>query len=222
MNTTNDNSASSITITTSSTAQYLVVYYYLNGTDTLTEQEILNSIMINLGSTALPYEPYGTGQWCKYNAIGKVVLDGSETSGWDGTTGDNNKLFRYALINDSGKKGNQSIGYCNYFRCLYGNVIGNYYFNTTLPCKVCFCVSNDYTLDTFKAWLSTHNTIVYYPLATPQIITLPTTLQSQIEDIYNQALAYQGQTNISQVNNDLAFIVESSALKDLSDYENSL
>lgn len=55
----NDN-ATSMTITTNNNANFLLVYYYLNGTDTLTEQQILNSIMINEGDTALPYEPYIT------------------------------------------------------------------------------------------------------------------------------------------------------------------
>lgn len=42
------------------------------------------------------------------------------------------------------------------------------------------------------------------------------TLQSQLEYIYNQMLAYKGQTNISQINNDLPFIIDSTALKDLT------
>ena len=35
------------------------------------------NLMINEGTTALPYEPYGK-VWYKYGAVGKVVLDGSE------------------------------------------------------------------------------------------------------------------------------------------------
>ena len=44
----NDN-ATSITITTSNTSAYLCVYFYLNGTDTLTQQQILDTIQ------ALPF-----------------------------------------------------------------------------------------------------------------------------------------------------------------------
>ena len=47
------------TITTNSTANYLCIYYYLTGTDTLTEQEILDSIQIEKCSTAHQYVPYG-------------------------------------------------------------------------------------------------------------------------------------------------------------------
>lgn len=58
MQTTTDYSATSITITTNSTANYIVVYYYLNGTDTLTEQQVLDSIQIEKGTTATTYAPY--------------------------------------------------------------------------------------------------------------------------------------------------------------------
>lgn len=57
-----NDTGTSITVTTSSNANYLCVYYYLNGTDTLTEQEILDSIQIEEGSTATDYEPYTGGQ----------------------------------------------------------------------------------------------------------------------------------------------------------------
>lgn len=55
-----NNSASSLTITTGANDNYLCVFYYLNGTDTLTEQEILDSIQIEVGSQATSYSPYFT------------------------------------------------------------------------------------------------------------------------------------------------------------------
>ena len=54
----NNADASSITITTNSTAKYLVVQFYHVNETIYTEQQALDSIMINEGSTALPYEPY--------------------------------------------------------------------------------------------------------------------------------------------------------------------
>ena len=51
-----DNDATSLTIKTSSTAKYLCVYYYLSGTDTLTESEIRNSIVIT--KEDFTYQPY--------------------------------------------------------------------------------------------------------------------------------------------------------------------
>ena len=72
------------------------------------------------------------------------------------------------------------------------------------------------TVEQFKSWLSTHNTEVYYVLATPQYILLSDTLQHQLDDIYNWVESYPGQTNISQINNDLPFIISARAMKDLS------
>lgn len=50
--------ASSITIQTTNDAKYLVVYYYDVKADTLTEQELLDSIQIEQGTEATPYESY--------------------------------------------------------------------------------------------------------------------------------------------------------------------
>lgn len=52
-----DLTGTTITITTSSTANYLCVFYYYSGTDTLTEQEILNSIYIKI-DTPIPNPNY--------------------------------------------------------------------------------------------------------------------------------------------------------------------
>lgn len=95
--------ATNIIYTTSSTGNYIVITYKRE-TDTLTEQEILDSIQIEQGSTATTYEAYqGTtypvnlgnielckidtykdriyksnGKWYLEKQIGKVVFNGSE------------------------------------------------------------------------------------------------------------------------------------------------
>ena len=56
-----NNTADSITIKTTENDNYLVVFYYNSGTDTLTEEEIRNSIKIEKGLVATPYSPYGQG-----------------------------------------------------------------------------------------------------------------------------------------------------------------
>jgi len=56
-----DHSASSITITAPNDAHYLLVWYYREDLETLTEQQILDSIQIEEGSTATSYEPYTGG-----------------------------------------------------------------------------------------------------------------------------------------------------------------
>lgn len=47
-----------ITITTGASAKYICVFYYYSLQDTLSEQTILDSIQIEEGSTATPYESY--------------------------------------------------------------------------------------------------------------------------------------------------------------------
>lgn len=56
-----NNTANSITIKTTENDNYLVVFYYNGGTDTLTEEEIRNSIKIEKGLVATPYSPPGQG-----------------------------------------------------------------------------------------------------------------------------------------------------------------
>lgn len=56
-----NNTATSLKITTSNTAKYLIVGYYNSSADTLSKQEILDSIKIEKGSKATPYSPYNCG-----------------------------------------------------------------------------------------------------------------------------------------------------------------
>jgi hypothetical protein len=58
--------------------------------------------------------------------------------------------------------------------------------------------------DALKTWLSTHNTILYYALATPTYTKITGTLKDELEAVW-RANSYNGTTNISQVNNDLPF-----------------
>lgn len=74
-------------------------------------------------------------------------------------------------------------------------------------------VTND-----FKTWLENNSPTIYYILTTPNDIEITDeTLKSQLEAIWN-ATSYRGQTNITQVSNDLPFMMEVSALKLGSDH----
>ena len=117
---------------------------------------------------------------------------------------------------------NQNVydGYCNYFTVNK---------NSSTWTNVYYCgwnTSNTFwlkdggniatSLTDFKTWLSTHNTIVNYPLATPKNTEITdTTLITQLNNL-EKALSYQGQTNISQTNNDLPFNLDTTAIRDLS------
>lgn len=53
-----NNNETKLTITTGDKDKYLCVYYYNSANDTLTEAEIRNSIQIEAGTIATPYEAY--------------------------------------------------------------------------------------------------------------------------------------------------------------------
>ena len=69
-----NNDATSLTITTNDKANYLAVYYYNASADTITEQEILDSIKIEESTVATDYTSYGNGG-IGYKAINKNFLD---------------------------------------------------------------------------------------------------------------------------------------------------
>ena len=66
------------------------------------------------------------------------------------------------------------------------------------------------TANLFKTWLSTHNTTVYYVLATPTYTEITdTNLINQLEALKSK----NETTNISQVANDLPFELSATALE---------
>jgi hypothetical protein len=80
--------------------------------------------------------------------------------------------------------------------------------------RIWLCVNSNIatTIPNFKTWLSTHNTSVYYPLATPTNTEITdTTLIGQLEAL-KTAMSYAEQTNISQINDDIPFILKITAL----------
>ena len=169
-----------------------------------------------LGSQATTYEPYGTGQWCKYNAIEKKVLDGSET--WNDWSANRTttSLTGYKKVGAS----TVSLLYSNYYKRNTRN-------NSAVDFSICFFSSEDTTngiiicdsvhnLGTLmKSWLQTNNVDVYYVLETPYLSLIEsTTLQNQLDKL-EKALGKDGTTNISQVNNDTPFKIYASALKEI-------
>ena len=200
---TNIDKNNSGTFTTPSNAKYFILY-----TTTTYGTTYKNDIMINEGTTALPYEPYGK-VWYKYSAIGKVVLDGSEN--WQVSNTGTDKYIYYAY-NHSVQPISTS-GYSNYypFIAIGGDNTNQGIFAVTDYVRIRY--GQEDTIPNFKTWLSTHNTTLYYVLATPTITEITdTTLINQLEAI---KLSYNEQTNISQTNTDKPFILDVTALKDL-------
>ena len=65
----------------------------------------------------------------------------------------------------------------------------------------------------FKTWLSNNNVTIYYVLATPTYTKITGELAQELEQVNRGMLSYDGTTNISQVNNDLAFDLVGSAIE---------
>lgn len=156
-------------------------------------------------------------KWYKLNNIGKVVLDGSEI--W--LRNDVNEVFVLVFENYNTE---YNIPYSNYYMgqsivTAYNQVINNSVALLSSGTRLLIKNTSITTAANFKSWLSTHNTEVYYVLETPTYTLLNDTLQTQLDNI-QYALAYDTQTNISQINNDLPFIINAETYKeiDLTDY----
>lgn len=205
-----NNTASSIRITTGENDNYLCVFYYNSGSDTLTEQAIRDTLMIQEGSIVSPYEPYGK-VWYIENNIGKVVLNGSETWNYNPA----NEVFTLPDYVDYIRTG--FIPYSNYYKganiSVYSQLNNNEisFLKSTSQNRTLIKNTNFTVLNDFKNWLSTHNTEVLYVLNTPTYTEITNTeLINQLEELYT-AKSYDNQTNIS-VDGDLPLIISASAL----------
>lgn len=187
-------------------------------------QDVINKYQLEQGSTATPYTPHKqqvlpltlgnielckigdyqdyfykeSNKWYLHKEIAKKILDGSEN--WTKSGAFTNSYFLY--IPDSMNIQTTDINiyvYCNNYRRTYYSNILNYDYSCILSNNKNVMI-HDNSIDNvedFKTWLSTHNTIVYYVLATPTDTEITdTTLISQLEAI-NNALSYEEQTNIS-------------------------
>jgi hypothetical protein len=167
-------------------------------------------------------------KWYLNKQIGKVVLDGSEN--WQLHSSSSGNNYRYWLSSTSftsiftniiNKPENllSNLILCDRFiQYLFSNTAyGRFGINTAtlISSWILFNLDNSEITDItkFRTWLSTHNTTVYYVLATPTTTEITdSTLISQLEAI---KLSYNGQTNITQANDDKPFILDVTALGEL-------
>ena len=193
-------------------AYIIVCQYVLSGVSTGTINDVDNlQTQVEVGNTPTSYEPYGT-DWYLKKEIGKVVLDGTET-GWQvNDTGTAQWSYRWTKYNDQITAG---YGLSNrYVYTAIGNTNTNQGFqilNASANVQIRIRYGTEDTIQNFKSWLGTNNVEVYYVLATPTYTKIEGTLASQLEAVY-RAKSEEGQTNISQTNNDLPFVLDVSAL----------
>lgn len=192
---------------------------------------------VNLGTLELckigDYQDYlykENGIWYKYGAIGKVVLDGSDTgiqsiSSYDQVlsyTGEGIS-FQASFSNLlTAKSSTEHLAISNYFnkailndRITKTNIIYSYVDGVL---RIATNITNK---PDFKTWLSTHNTTVYYVLKAPTITEITdATLIEQLDNL-EKAYSYDTQTNISQTNQDKPFIISYEAILSLRNVLNS-
>lgn len=157
-----------------------------------------NQTMLNKGTTALSYEPYGEPSWYIEKQIGKLVFDGSE-SWYKAVTGTNTNLYYTQLTYISADVLSQ---YFTRNDNLYSEDVEGMR-GVTSNNRMWFRISNTTASDAtaFKTWLSTHNTIVYYVLSTPTYTKIENEeLVNQLESVLN---LYKGINNITITSSNL-------------------
>ena len=190
-----------------------LITFFANPGSTFTNYKF--AIQLEEGSSVTDFEPYGNGDWYLNKQIGKVVLDGSES--WTNYTNLGNNSRCYYIKPNAFSLNSQLFS--NYFikSNLYETdetgIIINPYGTSLISIKIPNSDLETQDLAGYKTWLGTHNTIVYYVLATPTYTKIEGELLSQLNAL---AKSYNSQTNISQDNNDLASILNATALREMS------
>lgn len=219
------------TITTPSNCYYIRICTPDNYTNVQCEE----------GNQQTTYEPYNSIELCKignyqdyiykdsdkwylHKEIGEYTYNGTET-------------FTNPSSIETPTPKHSFQGSLNFIRCLNNNYLSNYFIKDNTgsnrfvitfsggagsDCTVFIALENSITgitssdtnatkIQKLKDWLSTHNTEVYYILATSTDTEI--TYQPLIDQLnaIEQAQSKENQTNISQVNNDLPFIISASA-----------
>lgn len=161
--------------------------------------------------------------WYKREAVGKKIYDGTENWGRQNTLVTGEYYFSSAdsltnvLFNNNRFIGIGNIGITtNAYRNVQGTDCVLY--NNSALSRIYTETTKGMTLEAFKTWLGNNNIEVRYVYETPTDIEITNeTLIGQLEALWN-ATSYRGQTNITQVSNDLPFMMEVSALELGSDH----
>ena len=162
------------------------------------------------------------GTWYKRQAIGKYIFD----STWSYSSVNNTFQIPSSAVNEMVRPRYTTdlpMVYCNYLSPVtwassWATLQSFIAVDTTqAQAKVRMSLPN-MSLQDFQTWLTTHEMYMLYPLISPTDIEITNeTLIEQLEAIKN-AISYKGQTNISQTNNDMPFVLDLSALKENSDH----
>ena len=214
------------TFTTPATCQYIRIQ---------TEQSDKDNTMLEKGTKANTYTPYGTtpielckigtyedyfykdnGKWYLHKDIRKYTFTGNEPFRISGNAFQTSTIFPSGVATRT----SDDFAYMDTYKYAYYSSsvtsnIKNYEFSWSGGKLMTIKNDNYENIDDFIASLK--DDILYFPLNSPTNTEITdSTLISQLENIYNWALSYKDQTNISQVNNDLPFVITASAVRDMS------
>ncbi len=194
-----NNVGMSYTFTTGSTTNYIAYGVAYGATYISNLQIYLDTIQLEKGTTATSYLPYtkqtlplnlGTIELCKIGNYEDYFYKNSDK--WYLKK---NVLKTSDVIGSLSKTISDMVSNATVYSYCGGTVSG-----TTITYSSALTVENE----------------IYYPTTTPTNTEITdTTLINQLEAIYNKATSYQDQTNITQVNNDLPFVITASAIYDL-------
>lgn len=229
----NDRKAVAIkTYGTASGLTYPVSYYIQiekGSTATSYEAYTGNSQLISLGDIELnkinTYQDYiyKTDKWYLHKEIGKVVLDGSES--WSLLNSSSSRNVYQITIDDIENYTTYSATpnmLVDRFSVVSNSASwtpGKASRGKTAKTFV-LIVEPTYTLETFKTWLGTYNTIVNYVLSTPQEIEITdTTLLEQLDNLMAIPLI-KDLTHIIITPNDLTPTLDIEYLRNTSINEN--
>jgi hypothetical protein len=218
------------TFTTPANTKYLALLFK-NSTDT-PSVDMIGNLQLEKGSKANSYSEYGkepielckigdyqdyiykdNGTWYLHKEIGKVVLDGSENWVLKSTYQGINQ-FQITKTDVYYANDNVSRILSNYYKGVkYTNSWTIDYSITIADNLIRIMSSTISTKEAFQTWLQSHNTSVYYVLATPTDTEITDeTLIGQLDNLQNLN-SYNPTTNIMQENNDKPFILDVTALK---------
>lgn len=188
-----------------------------DGTATSYEEHQEQTFQINLGNIEVCgigdyrdyfYKSNSNNKWYKHSEIGKVVLDGSEN--WYKTNDTSASVFVLANVLTTKSYGSSGVALSSHYKYQFANNAGKFYFGSSS--NLVLCMDATYTLETFKTWLNSNNVTVYYIKETATDIEITdTTLIGQLEAL-KTVMSYAEQTNISQINDDIPFILKITAL----------
>ena len=168
--------------------------------------------MINLGSTALPYEPYGSGEWYFKGKNGEYLMTGNENITTRVATG-NIRLFELTGLDIKGSQSTNvdiNKGFSNCFIYALNLLNQN---EIRILGNVISIHNDDYTeVSAFKTWLASLNAYLFYIRANEVDIKITdTNMINQLEEIYN-LMSIEG-TTIIESEGDLPLIIKVRALK---------